>query len=72
MRESHLEAEPKNKAETVLAITIIKQECQNLGANDYEIPALDELIRAVENVEIGSDEAISQAQYIKDSKMDYH
>lgn len=72
MRESHLETEPKTKEEAVMAITIIKQECQNLGANDYEIPALDELIQAVENDEIDPWEAIIRAEAVKASKMVYH
>jgi len=72
MKESHIETEPKTKEEAVMAITIIKQECQNLGANDYEIPTLDELIRAVESDEIDPGEAIMQAEAIRASKMDYH
>lgn len=68
-----MEGEPKTTAElAVETIKAIKQEVNVLGANDFEIPRLDELIRQIEAGETTPEKAIEEATSIRDSKQDYH
>jgi hypothetical protein len=53
-------------------IDMILQEVYMMGANDYEIPALMKLKEQVLAGEIDPQEAVGQAQAIKDNKQDYH
>ncbi len=57
---------------TINEIEAIKGEVAVMGANDYEIPALEALINSLKNKEILPEKALEQAIKIRDSKQDYH
>lgn len=50
----------------------IRQEAYMMGANDYEIPALDGIIEKLEKRELSSEDALKEAQTIIGRKADYH
>lgn len=60
------------KEQAVMIIGEIKQQVAVMGANDFEIPALDNLLMALNQGEITPEEAIAQAHKIVDRKTDYH
>lgn len=53
-------------------IMMIRQEVYMMGANDYEIPALDRLLEELRKGKITPEEAIKQARAIQARKQDYH
>jgi hypothetical protein len=53
-------------------IEAIRQEIYMMGANDYEIPAIDKLIERLERNECSPEEALKKALTIKGGKADYH
>jgi predicted RNA-binding protein associated with RNAse of E/G family len=69
-----MEGEPnKNqKEQAVMIIGEMKQQAAVMGANDFEIPALDNLLIALNQGEITPEEAIAEAHKIVNRKTDYH
>jgi uncharacterized Fe-S cluster-containing radical SAM superfamily enzyme len=64
---------PKSDADAVAAeIGGILAEVSVMGFNDYEIPALQELMRKVSAGEIDPQLALGQARSIRGGKQDYH
>lgn len=53
-------------------IELVKQEVNQMGANDSEIPSLNQLIYLLKNNQIKPEEAKRIADSIKDRKNDYH
>ena len=72
MSRATLENGPMTMDEAIAAISFIMQECSVMGANDSEMPELSRLIGDVRNGRIDPAKAVSQAESIKESKMDYH
>lgn len=60
------------KEQAVMIIGEMKQQAAVMGANDFEIPSLDNLLIALNQGEITPEEAIEQAHKIVDRKADYH
>ena len=67
---------PKNlnpeKINVEAKIGLVRQQCAQMGANDYELPELDRILESWRNKEISDQEALAKAQQILDSKQDYH
>ncbi|MBI5465834.1 MAG: hypothetical protein HY974_00925 [Candidatus Kerfeldbacteria bacterium] len=61
--------EANSPEDTIMAI---RQEVYMMGANDYEIPALDDIIKSLRNGTLSAEEAVQQAMDIKARKQDYH
>ncbi len=55
-----------------MAIEAIRHEISIMGFNDHEFSALDGIQAKLESEEISPEEAIAQANQIRDSKTDYH
>jgi hypothetical protein len=53
-------------------ISALKHEIAVMGANDYEFPAIEGILRALKAGEISPDDAVSQVYEIRASKQDYH
>lgn len=53
-------------------IELVKQEVNQMGANDSEIPSLNQLIDLLKNNQIEPEEAKRIADSIRDSKNGYH
>jgi hypothetical protein len=53
-------------------IELIRQQIGLMGANDYEIPAIDDLIARLKAGECAPEDAVEEAQAILSSKQDYH
>ncbi len=53
-------------------IELVKQEVNQMGANDSEIPSLNQLIYLLKNNQIKPEEAKRIADSIKYRKNDYH
>lgn len=68
-----LEAAPKmSKKEATDKVALVLQEVSLMGANDSEIPELNQIMRDIED-EIGDREALVERAYqIKAGKQDYH
>lgn len=64
--------QPNGNQEALNELNALRQEVYMMGANDYEIPAIDELIQKLEKGECTPEEALSQAESIKSKKADYH
>lgn len=62
----------KNIEDAINYIEQIKQEVYQMGANDHEIPSLDQLIFSIKNNQIDYNEAMTIATSIRDRKNDYH
>lgn len=58
--------------QTIAKIKVIENEVNVMGANDFEIPALENLIKSLEKKECTPEDAIKQAINIRDTKQDYH
>jgi hypothetical protein len=58
--------------QAVMIIGEIRQQVGIMGANDYEIPALDSILNALNEGECTPEEAVKQAHIIRDRKSDYH
>ncbi|MCX6702011.1 MAG: hypothetical protein NTX96_02330 [Candidatus Zambryskibacteria bacterium] len=56
----------------VMIIGEIRQQVAVMGGNDFEIPALDDLLKALTEGECTPEEAVHQAHLIIDRKADYH
>jgi hypothetical protein len=74
MTESHIAAGSGNisPAEAEAEIRLKMQEAHVLGANDYELSALNELVEKLQKGECSSLQAMDEAQKIMDRKTDYH
>ena len=53
-------------------LNAVRQEVYLMGANDSEIPEIDEIIERFNKGEIGREEALAQVSSIKNRKQDYH
>lgn len=60
------------REQAVMIVGAMKQEAAMMGANDFEIPALDSLLEALNQGQITPEEAIAQAHKIVSRKTDYH
>ena len=49
-----------------------RQQMAAMGANDYEFPAIDEILDDLESGKIKPADAVKKARRILDSKQDYH
>ena len=58
--------------EAIHEIQMIKAQVGQMGANDFEIPALDELIRRVQSSECSPEFALQEARRIFEQKESYH
>ena len=72
MPESEVAFRQTSKDEAMAAIEIIIGECSQMGANDFEIPALRGLEDQVRDGTIEPEEAVRQAESIRAAKQDYH
>ncbi|MES3032136.1 MAG: hypothetical protein V4699_02760 [Patescibacteria group bacterium] len=63
-----LENDPIKNAET--HILVLRQEIAAMGGNDYEIPALDDLIKCLKAGTCTPDDALKQAKEIRSRKQD--
>lgn len=61
----------KEKQEALDHINLMMQECSIMGANDYEIPALQKLVEQLKSDKITPEEAAVQATKIRYSKQEY-
>ncbi len=61
-----------DSGKVVSEIMSIMQELSAMGANDYEIPALEQLVNRLQRKEILPQDAIKKARMIHDQKQDYH
>lgn len=67
------EQEKKQKLEqAIMVIGELKQQAAIMGANDFEIPALDAIMESLNEGECTPEEAIRSATAIVDRKSDYH
>jgi hypothetical protein len=64
--------EEKEIDDAIMIVSEIRQQVAVMGANDYEIPAIDRIIEALKLREITPKEAISEANIILGRKNDYH
>ena len=65
--------EPQMTVDEVLArIELIKGTLSSLGANDYEFPRLDEIVKALKAAEITPQQAVKLAEAVLAGKNDYH
>jgi hypothetical protein len=53
-------------------ILSLQQQIAVMGANDYELPTINNILAALRVGTIEPDDAVRQVQQIKDSKQDYH
>ncbi|HBD24589.1 MAG: hypothetical protein A2566_00025 [Candidatus Zambryskibacteria bacterium RIFOXYD1_FULL_40_13] len=65
-------AEGKAREHAILVLGEIRQQVAVMGANDSEIPKLNEIIELLEMGNINPEEAIRLAIEIRDGKADYH
>jgi len=70
MKEGFRPNTPEDSA--IAQIKAIKGEVAVMGFNDYEIPALDDLISCLEKRTCTPEEALRAAEHVRDSKQDYH
>ncbi|PIT89479.1 MAG: hypothetical protein COU27_00100, partial [Candidatus Levybacteria bacterium CG10_big_fil_rev_8_21_14_0_10_36_7] len=62
-----------SRHEALAEIRAIMSQVSVMGGNDFEIPALENIMTNVESGEISPEEGVHQAQNIADSKSsDYH
>jgi len=61
-----------DKSTAMTAVQEAMQICQRMGANDSELPALQQLQEGLLSGEINPNEAIRRAKEILESKQDYH
>lgn len=61
-----------NKERAEMEILAIRDQIAAFGANDYELPAINELIKEVRNGAISPEVALREAVTIKFSKNDHH
>jgi hypothetical protein len=66
------EEKRKEVEQAILVVGEIKQQVAIMGANDFEIPALDNILRALNESQVTAQEAIKEATLIRDRKSDYH
>lgn len=62
----------KEREAAVLIIGEMRQQAAIMGANNFEIPAFDNLLVALNERQITPREAIAEARKILESKSDYH
>ena len=58
--------------QTEMEICAIRDEVALAGANDFEIPALNNLIVRLQNEECTPEFALKEARTIRDRKQNYH
>ncbi len=58
--------------EALVRIELIKGTLSSLGANDYEFPRLDEIVKALKAAEITPQQAVKLAEAVLAGKNDYH
>ena len=61
-----------NQTEAFATVSAIMQAVNAMGANDYEMKALERILIELQRGDVTPWEAIVQAERIKDSKQDYH
>ncbi len=71
MRES-TEADVVGVAQAEMAVGVIRDQVAMMGANDMELPAINDLMAKIRHHEIEPAEAIRQAGQILAAKADYH
>ncbi|MFH1111760.1 MAG: hypothetical protein V1712_01680 [Patescibacteria group bacterium] len=71
MNESS-EMETSNTITPEEEIMAIQQEIYMMGANDSEFSVIKGILERLRNKEISAEEAIAQANQIKNNKQDYH
>ncbi len=58
--------------ETIRKIEFIKQQVAVEGANNYEIPELNNLLEKVKAGDISPEQGLREAEIIQESKNSYH
>lgn len=53
-------------------IGALQDQIYAMGANDYEMPAIQDILDSLRGGKIEPSEAVRQVRQIKDSKQDYH
>ena len=66
------EQKRKELEQAVMIIGELKQQAAIMGANDFEIPALNALIESLKEGECTPEEAIRSAMAMVNRKSDYH
>ena len=70
--EGNIETKSDQVKKAKMEILAIQGEVSLMGANDYEIPALNNIIERLEKGECSPAEALKEAYQIRSSKQDYH
>lgn len=55
-----------------VVVAAIKQRAMQMGANDFEPYAFDDILKRLKNGECTGEQAIGEAESIIDGKQDYH
>jgi len=66
--------QPENNSKQSVEFKIrgILQDVAVMGANDYEIPAINAVLEKLQSDEYSPEEALEKAQKIIEGKADYH
>ena len=72
MEQESENTQQPNFGEAMMRVQGIMAEVSVLGANDYEMPALQRLLAELQSGDITPQEAIAKALVIQAGKMDYH
>lgn len=62
----------ENEEDVENEIGLIRQQCMQMGANDYENEAFDTIIKQYKENKISALEALKKAREILAAKQDYH
>ncbi len=71
MKENSMEKPPVTAAEAIAYIQAKRQECMVMGANDSESGDFDHLLTEVNSGRLSPEEAMKQANDIREGKMEY-
>lgn len=58
--------------ETIGKILGIRDEISSMGGNDYEMPALEDILERLRDKKLKPEEALKEAMEIRARKVDYH
>jgi len=70
--KTHKEHKEMTVNDALVYIEQIKAIINSLGANDYEFPRLDEIVKALKAAEITPQQAVKLAEAVLAGKNDYH
>jgi hypothetical protein len=56
----------------IMQIESVRQEVNMMGANDYEIPTINDILKRLKKGEITAEKALEEVYKIEGGKCDYH